>query len=196
MSSAVTQSPTPVVVVDDPLNPWDVAGVVTGLLVGTVSVFLAWQAVRIGARAAAEAEIANREATKARAAVARERRRAFELEVLRDMLDLFDVRTRRSGGFFKGPGVSVRALPDFESDLSVSELVNRARPRLLLLTEQDLPSWRNLLDHLDDDQDGWRAVVVQLAGEADDQRAFATAKEKLAQEVVAAIRWRVEVEDD
>lgn len=219
-TAPANRSPAPVVVVDDPLNPWDVMGVVIGLLVGAVSVFLAWRAVEIGRRAndlaavaAAEAEVANHEAANARLAVARERRRAFELEVLRDLLDLFDMRVRRSSSVLRGPGALMRPVPDFESDLTVSELVSRARARLLLLDDGDLPSWRGLETVPDDDPRAWTTAVQSLASydgdpavannashaapsaARDDLYVFEVVKDILAREVVAAIRTRVEAQD-
>jgi len=98
-SSAVvgTTAPARVIVVDDPTDPWAVIGVITGSVVGIVSAALAWQAVKIGRqanaaaiKAAEEAVRANEQASKARAAVAMERRRTFELGVLYDLAKVID----------------------------------------------------------------------------------------------------------
>jgi hypothetical protein len=118
--------PIPVVVLDDPTNPWDVAALIVGLIVGTVSIWLAWRAIRIGRQA-------NHEASQARAAIAAERRRTFELEVLKDLADLLDEDART---------------PDRTDSLtfrlasSPSLITDSFQSRLRLLPDTDLTTWR------------------------------------------------------
>lgn len=113
-------SPAPVRIVDDATtNPWDVAAVFSGLLVGIASLVLAWRAVKIGQRA-------NAEASKARAAVAAERRRTFELEVLRDLLVMLDADTDFTAGLVTAEGVGL----------------DKVTGRMSLLGDDDLPRWK------------------------------------------------------
>jgi hypothetical protein len=129
-------TPAPVRIVDDSTSDgWEIVGVLTGLLVGLVSAFLAWRAVRIGqqanaaaVKAASEAERANEEASKARAAVAAERRRTFELEVLRDLIAFVDGSPRFARDICHNPALVLSGLSG----------------RVSLLPEGDLPVWRRV----------------------------------------------------
>jgi hypothetical protein len=79
-------TPFPVVVVDTVRDLWDwvtVAGAITSVVVGAIAVFLAYKAYDA-------ADKANIEASKAREAVAFERKRTFDLEILRDLLEVLD----------------------------------------------------------------------------------------------------------
>jgi hypothetical protein len=102
-------------------NAWEIVGVIVGLLVGLVSIFLAWRAVQIGRQA-------NEEASKARTAVALERRRTFELEVLRDLLVAVDELFNEAGKIAGKPYL----------------LHWRYSARLAMLPADDLPVWRKL----------------------------------------------------
>jgi hypothetical protein len=195
------------------VDPWEVAGVITGLLVGLVSAFLAWRAVQIGrqanaaaVKAAEEAERANLEASRARAAVASERKRLFQLEILRDLLRSFDVRIRRSGAY-----TMAGKLPDWEAYLSVSEILGREEARLALLPETDLPTWRYLINVLLDPakgQDAWEESVTAVAQsdpgfservnvqDSLSDQAFEYVKVVLRREVLAAVTSRIAARDD
>jgi hypothetical protein len=155
-ASAGTASPAPVVVVDDP--PPDgvaVAGLVFSILafvVGSLasgfSIYLAWRAMLIGKTAAREAVRANTEASRARAAVAAERRRTFEMEVLRDLTAALDAER---------PHVIEAATDPRRMRLYFGA-------RLQMLPEADLPLWRQVQD-----MDGPEALMrlLGLAGNTD-----------------------------
>jgi hypothetical protein len=132
-------------VVESTTDPWTVAAFWSGLLfglasvaVGIAAVVLARKANQAAIKAAEEAERANVEASRARAAVAAERRRTFQLEILRDLMAELD----------DGRAPSDRQAPRWgEADLSFiietpSIVTNRYAGRLPLLDEDDLPFWR------------------------------------------------------
>jgi hypothetical protein len=142
------QPPVPVTVVDDPLNLFDAWSLGVSIVVGIVSLVLTGLALRIGrqaneaaVKAAQEAEVANLEASRARSAVANERRRAFELETLRDILRAFDVRVRKPGGFFTSGTFLPQRMPDVDAALSLREILDREEMRVLLLAPDDLRTW-------------------------------------------------------
>jgi hypothetical protein len=152
-ASTVAPSPAPVVVVQDPgPDGVEIAGLVFAILgfavgatASVVSIVLAWRAVKIGrqandaaVKAAQEAERANEEASKARAAVAAERRRTFELEVLRDLLVAID-----------GEWGTAKKIAN--SPTAVSRFTGR-----LHLLPNDLPTWRKV----------WRTTPRNLFGVA------------------------------
>jgi hypothetical protein len=201
-------------VVDDPINPWDIAGVFTSLFVGLLSVLLAWRAVTIGrqaneaaVKAAKEAEHANLEASKARAAVANERRRTHELEILRDLLRSFEVTVRGAGG-------TTTAGPPSQPEryLSIRQIIDREQARLQLLSTNELHTWRALNDFLVSNPDAgwyeWEEKIISVArvdsrvdhhsidsNEKLLDQATKHVREHLRQEVLVAIRLRVDARD-
>jgi hypothetical protein len=103
---------------------------VASLFVGIAAVVLARKANKAAVRAADEAEKATGEATKARAAVALERRRTFDLEILRDLLERFDDRQ------------IARQVTENPAEL------RQLQARLSLLhDEDDLPFWKGAMRH-------------------------------------------------
>jgi hypothetical protein len=187
-------SPAPVVVVDDATtNPWDVASVIIGTLGVIVSAFLAWRALKIGEQAneaaryaAKEAERANAEASKARAAVAAERRRTFELEVLRDLVEVFEVLipTQNTLGQAGAP-----RLP------RLREIASRAALQLnLLMPTDDLPTWRALTRAAEffQPQSEWSEAVRRLGGAEDE----GILRRRMIAEVTEAVQRRMNALDD
>lgn len=146
-TSATTEHAVPVVVVGEPFNAWDVAAVIIGLIVGVLSVFLAGKALQIGrqanksaAKAAEEAERANLEASRARAAVVYERRRALEIEMLCQLLSNFDMRFRN---LVRGDQDGGRAL-EHCSPLLITGLLRQGQARLGMIPYNELQTWRDL----------------------------------------------------
>lgn len=121
------------IVEDSTTEPWTVAAFWSGLFFGLASlavgvgaVYLAAKANSAAVKAADEAERANLEASKARAAVAMERRRTFQLEILRGMLE-----DLAEGATF------VRQVAG-----SAAVIKSVYAGRLPMLDEHDLPLWR------------------------------------------------------
>lgn len=199
MSSAsvgtASPAPMPVIVVDDPLDGWAVTGVFVGAVASAVSIALAWRAVKIGqqanaaaAKAAKEAERANEEASKARAAVAAERRRTFELEVLRDLAEMLDTNRPIWHDIAQHPSNAPRHVGS----------------RLASLPPDDLPFWRGLADHTGIEllhvvgkltpEDQRRIEMVGLYTPRDN--AVTRLIERLRRDVLDAIERRMHARDD
>lgn len=175
---------------DETTNPWDVIAVLVGGVVGVVSLVLAWRAVLIGKAAAAAAEKANIDASRARAAVAAERRRTFELEVLRDLLDVAGAE-----GFARRVVVAPGLLQDYSG-------------RLAVLSEEDLKFWREAAGS---NRQGILDLLGQRSQESEDELTYAElyevvyappnavvacARIALLDDVADAIRRRVQARDD
>ncbi|MEH1057356.1 hypothetical protein V6U89_19390 [Micromonospora sp. CPCC 206171] len=161
------------------------------LFVGTVAVVLASKANQAAVKAAEEAERANEEASRARAAVAAERRRTFELEILRDLLEVLDQE---------------RDLVD--QIASHPEWIEiRFAGRLGMLPEQDLPlwrrargvSWRELIDLLGgpDEHDEERVSIAESgSGSYRPARSLINRlREKMTADVLMAIQRRMTAHD-
>ncbi|MFC0504205.1 hypothetical protein [Micromonospora costi] len=114
-----------VFVTDSARDFWDWVTVGGGVLFGLASVVVGILAVILARKANMAAERANAEASKARAAVAIERRRTFELEILRDLLEALDQPT------WLGEVIEFRR--SFEGTFGA---------RLSLLPVDELPAWR------------------------------------------------------
>lgn len=207
-TATTMQPPVPVTVVDDPLNIFDAWSLGVSVVVGIVSLVLTGLALRIGrkaneaaVKAAQEAEVANLEASRARKAVASERRRAFELETLRDILRAFEVRVRISGGVVLsaggGAGVPLR---DREEPLGLRALLNREEGRVFLLAPDDLRTWNRLLNIAPTER--WADLLAEVARQNTNDayrllyRDEVVVRDKLRKEVLAAMRIRVNARDD
>jgi hypothetical protein len=118
------------------------------------------QANRAAAKAAEEAERANLEASKARTAVANERARTFELETLRDVLRVFDVRVRAGGGVYMTPSGTSGPMPDVPVPLGLREIITREGARIRLLPAEGLPTWNRLISLGPTER--WEDVVGEL----------------------------------
>jgi len=182
-ASVGTASPAPVVVVDDPgPDRVEIAGLLVSVLASAVSIFLAWRAIQL-------ARQANREASKARAAIATERRRTFELEVLRDLMEALDAEGLQTvRDFVKAP----------------REMKYRFQGRVHLLPPEDLPTWRELMtlttDHLtvarmlnmsDTAAQEWKDNARWVPSNA----LIKALRQALQQDVLAAITRRMEARD-
>ena len=197
-TTAGTASPAPVVVVDDP-GPDGVAisglvfsilAFIVGAMASSASIYLAWRAVQIGKTAAQEAAKANVEAGKARAAIAAERRRAFDLEVLRGLTEALDV--------------------ELSHVLEVATDPPKMRvyfgSRLALLPEHDLPFWREVqamnshqdLEHRLAITDGFGSGWVRTTrgtGFQNHNQVTRTFSDRLLNDLMTAIKERVEAQD-
>ncbi|MFC4071915.1 hypothetical protein [Actinoplanes subglobosus] len=193
-----TASPAPVVVVDDP-GPDGVAiaglvlsvvAFIAGIMTSVASIYLAWRAVQIGRTAAQEAEKANVEAGKARAAIAAERRRAFDLEVLQGLTEALDVELPRV----------------LEIAVDPPKMRVYFGSRLALLPGHELPFWREvqaMTSHQDLEQrlavtdglgSGWVRATRDGRFQNHNQvtRAFS---DRLLADLMTAIQERVEAHD-
>jgi len=191
-------APVLVIVVDDPADGLAIAGLVfavLGFLVGTLasgfSIYLAWRAVQIGKFAAQEAAKANEAATKARTAVATERRRSFELEVLRELVEALDVE--------RSQVIEIATDP--------RQMQTYFGSRLDLLPAETLPLWREI-GRLRRHEDVEKRIGATRTGSPDWVRASKSDGFRhhnvvslaltglLLQDVTSAIRSRVDALDE
>lgn len=163
------------------------------ILASLVSILLAAWAVKVGRAAAREARIANTEASAARAAVARERARSFELEVLRDIAEVLDAIEE------KHYIPALIALTPKDVDLYFGS-------RLAMLPDSDLPFWRSLRGNtateLVNRVPGGTPNDAQMLSEAIGRGQFRTGepyidrfKQRLREDVLTAINARMDARD-
>lgn len=181
---AACPRPDEVVVTDSIRDPWDwiiLVGGLASVVVGILAVGLAAQANRAAKKAGSEA-------TKARQAIADERQRTFELEVLRDLLASAD---------------NVETIGDIINNRHL--FIARHTGRLSMVPHDELPVWRQLLagirlaDALAATEEEREVMIkeAQLPGPfARDYRTRELVRTRLVADVVKSVEKRMAERDE